>query len=206
VSEYFGFERGTPVDRYYLHQFLNAHRGVITGKVLEIQVSGYTRRYGHAVSLAHTVDIDPSISPTPTFVVDLARAEGVIPDDTYDCFLLPNTLSVIRDIEGALRNALRVVKPGGVVIATAAGFVQLTGRDDDYWRMSAAGWREVTNRVWPGCEVTVEQHGNCLTAVGAMLGLTMEEFSPDELQAHHDKFSVAITLFCRKTSGACPTE
>lgn len=100
MSEYFGFERGTPVDRYYLHRFLDAHRGLITGKVLEIQMPGYTRTYGQAVSLAHSVDIDPSVSPQPTFVVDLARAEGVIPDNTYDCFLLPNTLSVLEDIEG----------------------------------------------------------------------------------------------------------
>ena len=202
MSEYFGFERGTPVDRYYLHRFLDAHRGLITGKVLEIQMPGYTRTYGRAVSVAHSVDIDPSVSPRPTFVVDLARAEDVIPDNTYDCFLLPNTLSVIEDIEGALRNALRVVKPGGVVLATTAGFVPFTGREDDFWRMSAAGWRQIAARVWPECEVQIEQHGNYLIAVGAMLGLAAEEFSQEELEAHHAKFPVATTLFCRKPPGA----
>ena len=38
-SASYGFERGQPVDRYYLHRFLNANRDVITGDVLEVQSS-----------------------------------------------------------------------------------------------------------------------------------------------------------------------
>jgi hypothetical protein len=34
-SSRFGFERGQPIDRFYLHRFLSAHREVITGDVLE---------------------------------------------------------------------------------------------------------------------------------------------------------------------------
>lgn len=198
MSEYYGFERGTPVDRYYLHRFLERERRWITGRVLEIQMPGYTRKYGHDTVDAHAVDINPLIQPRPTYVVDLARAEDVIPDETYDCFLLPNTLCVLKDIEGALRNALRVLKPGGVILASTAAFVPLTGGEDDYWRMSAAGWRELALKVWPGCEVVVEQHGNCLTAVGSMLGLALEEFSDEELTATHGKYPVLVTLFCRK--------
>ena len=127
-----------------------------------------------------------------------AKAEETIPSNSYDCFLLPNTLCVLKDIEGALRNALRVLKPGGVILASTGVFVQLTGHEDDYWRLSAAGWRELANRAWPGCEVRIEQHGNCMTAVGAMLGLSLEEFAPAELDAHHHKYPVLVTLFCRK--------
>ena len=47
-----------------------------------------------------------------------AKAEETIPSNSYDCFLLPNTLCVLKDIEGALRNALRVLKPGGVILAS----------------------------------------------------------------------------------------
>src|ERR1044071_5992531 len=46
-SSTFGVERGTPVDRHYLHRFLDAHRELITGSVLEVQVSSYTTRFGH---------------------------------------------------------------------------------------------------------------------------------------------------------------
>lgn len=196
-SNHFGFERGTPLDRYYLHRFLAEHRHLITGRVLEIQNSGYTHRFGHGVRDAHTIDIVPNFSPT--YVCDLAQSQRVIADASYDCFLLPNTLSVLRDIDGCLREAFRIVKPGGVILATAAGLVPLTGDAPDYWHLSAAGWREVTARVWPrAAEVRIEAHGNCLSAVAAMLGLAHEELDAAELDVTDPRFPVLVTVFCRR--------
>lgn len=192
----FGFDRGTPVDRYYLHRFLDAHRAAITGDVLEIQNSGYTRQFGQHVRTAHSVDVNLTV--TPTFVCDLARSEGVIPSDRYDCFLLPNTLCVLREIDACLRHALRVVKPGGVILASTAGFMPLTPDYPDYWHLSADGWTEIASRVWAGHEVRVESHGNCLAAVAGMLGLAMEEITPAELDVRDPRYPVLVTLFCRK--------
>lgn len=196
-SDNFGFERGTPLDRYYLHRFLDRHRAWITGRVLEIQLPAYTERYGHDLKAAHSVDILPTFSPT--YVCDLARSEGIIPDASYDCFLLPNTLCVLRDIEDCLRHALRVVRPGGVIVATTAGLVPLTGDAPDYWHLSAAGWREIASRVWaPNGEFEIEQHGNCLAAAAAMLGLAHEELDASELDVQDARFPVLVTLFCRR--------
>ncbi len=192
----FGFDRGTPVDRYYLQKFLETHRADITGNVLEIQSPGYANRYGSNLRQVHTIDISPA--SVPTFVCDLARSEGVVPDATYDCFLLPNTLHHLRDLEGSLRQALRVVKPGGVILASAAAFVPLIPDGPDYWRMSATGWVEVTRRAWAGCDVLIESHGNCLAAVAAMLGLALEELTQGEMDASDPRFPVLVTLACRK--------
>ena len=195
-SASFGFDRGTPVDRYYLHRFLEAHRASITGDVLEIQSPGYTERYGHDVRRAHTVDIDPRFGPT--HLVDLARSRGVIPDAAYDCVLLPNTLSLLRDVENCLAQALRIVKPGGAILATASVFVPLVPDVPDYWRMSVAGWTEVVARVWQDAEVRIEAHGNCLAAVAAMMGLAAEELSGEELDVTDERFPVLITFFARR--------
>ncbi len=190
-SRNFGFDRGTPIDRHYLHAFLRANQAAITGDVLEIQGSDHARRYGHALGDTHTVDINPAFAPT--YLCDLAQAD-VIPSGRYDCFLLPNTLCVLRDIEGCLRQALRVVKPGGVVLATTATFVPLVPDGADYWRLSADGWREIASRVWAGHDVTIDAHGNCLAAVSAMLGLAAEELSADELDVHDPHYPVLVTL------------
>ncbi|HET7875189.1 MAG TPA: methyltransferase domain-containing protein [Methylomirabilota bacterium] len=195
-STQFGFDRGTPVDRHYLHRFLEAHRDRIRGEVLEIQTAGYTRRYGSALRRTDTVDIDPQFQPT--YLCDLGRSASVIPSDTYDCFLMPNTLQHLRDVEASLRNALRVVKPGGVILASAAGLIPLIPDGPDYWRLSADGWRELLGRVWPGCEVTVDSHGNCLAAVAAMLGLALEELTAAELDVHDPRYPVLITVACLK--------
>jgi SAM-dependent methyltransferase len=196
-SDHFGFERGTPLDRYYLHQFLDRHRLSITGRVLEIQMSGYTWRFGHEVRRADSIDIIPTFNPT--YVCDLAQSGNVIPDATYDCFLLPNTLCMLRDIEGCLRHALRVIRPGGVILASTAALVPLTGDVPDYWHLSAAGWHEIAARAWsPAGEYHIEAHGNCLAAVAAMLGLAHEELDPAELDVNDPRFPVLVTLFCRR--------
>ncbi|MDO8795689.1 MAG: hypothetical protein Q7J25_13845 [Vicinamibacterales bacterium] len=197
-SDNFGFERGTPVDRFYLDRFLHQHRHLITGRTLEIQMPGYTTRFGHNLTATDSIDIAAGTYDGLTYLTDLAQSQAVVPSDSYDCFLLPNTLCVMRDIEGCLRHALRVVKPGGVILATSAALVPLTGDAPDYWHMSAAGWRELVARTWPGCEVRIEQHGNCLTAVAAMLGLALEELRPSEFDEDDPRFPVLITLYCRK--------
>lgn len=197
-SEHFGFERGTPVDRYYLDRFLDQHRQLITGRVLEIQKSDYTVRYGRELAATDSVDIVASSNDNLTYLCDLADCDEVIPDASYDCFLLPNTLCMLRDIEGCLRNALRVVRPGGVILATTAGLMPLTGDVPDYWHASAAGWRELARKVWPGCDVRIEQHGNCLAAVAAMLGLAFEELDPSELDVNDPRYPVLVTVYCQR--------
>ena len=200
-SDQFGFERGTPIDRFYLQRFLDRHRHLITGRVLEVQSSGYTHRYGSALTASDSVDIVTTFNATPTYLVDLALSDNVIPSASYDCFLLPNTLNMLRDVEACMRQALRVVKPGGVILATAAGLVPLTGDVADYWHLSADGWRELAARAWPGCEVQIEQHGNSLTAVAAMLGLAVEELTSAEFEYDDPRFPVQVTIYCRRPAG-----
>jgi SAM-dependent methyltransferase len=122
----------------------------------------------------------------------------MIPTGRYDCFLLPNTLQHLRELDECLRHALRIVKPGGVLLASAAGFVPLIPDGPDYWRFSASGWSERLQRVWPACDVRVQSHGNCLAAVAAMLGLAVEEITPSELDVSDPQYPVLITVFCLK--------
>ncbi|MFQ5668582.1 MAG: hypothetical protein ACE5I7_19425 [Candidatus Binatia bacterium] len=192
----FGFDRGTPIDRYYVEKFFEQNRAHIRGDVLEIQVSTYTRRDGHDVHVAHSVDINSSVAPT--IVCDLASSDGVLPNERYDCFLLPSTPQHLRSLELSMRHALRVLKPGGVILATCAAFVPLIPDGPDYWRNSAAGWAEIVQQAWSGCEVKVQSYGNCLAVVAAMLGLAIEELTPEELDVNDPRYPVVVTLWCRK--------
>jgi SAM-dependent methyltransferase len=194
-STSFGFDRGTPIDRYYLHRFLDANRSVVSGRVLEVQVPSYTKRFGTDVRESHTVDINPVFRAT--YTCDLADA-AQIPTDYYDCFLLPNTFQHIVDLHNALRNMIRVVKPGGTLLASAASLMPLIPDGGDYWRLSPDGWRFVLEAEWTGCEVVVEGHGNCLVAAAAMYGLAQEELSVAELDANDPRYPVLITIRCRK--------
>ena len=194
-STAYGSDRGTPIDRYYLHKFLDSNRKSITGRVLEVQVPSYTKRFGEDVHESHTVDINPAFPAT--YTCDLADA-AQIPSDYYDCFLVPNTFQHIFDLHPALRTMLRVVKPGGVLLASAAGLLPLIPDGGDYWHLTSQGWRLVLAGEWPGCEVSVEAHGNCLAAAAAMYGLAQEELSPAELDVHDPRYEVLTTIRCRK--------
>lgn len=195
-SSTFGFERGTPIDRHYLHAFLDAHRALITGDVLEVQTASYAERYGHDLARTDTFDIVPQFSPT--YLCDLAHAEDVLPDAAYDCLLLPNTVQHFRELDACLRQAFRVVRPGGAILASAAGLLPLTGDAPDYWRLSPAGWRETLPRLWPGADIVVTGHGNCLAAAAAQMGLAAEELTTAELDADDSRFPVLTTILCRK--------
>lgn len=201
-SPHFGADRGTPVDRYYIERFFGENREHIHGDVLEIQSSGYTRRYGHGVQVAHSVDVNPAVNPT--VLCDLADSGDTLPSNRYDCFLMPSTPQHLRQLEPSLRHALRVLKPGGVILATCAAFVPLIPDGPDYWHLSAAGWQEIAQRVWPGCEIRVRSHGNCLAALAAMLGLALEEVRAEELDVYDPRFPVVVTLWCRKPTAPEP--
>jgi SAM-dependent methyltransferase len=194
LSQMYGFDRGTPIDRYYVDKFLSTRSALISGRVLEIQTTDHARRYGSGATVMHTLDINPSFHPT--YLCDLAAAD-IVPSASYDCFLLPNTLCFLRDLEIALRQARRIVRPGGVILATVPVFVPLTPDAIDYWHASADGWRVIANRSWPDCEIHVNSYGNCLAAAAAMYGVAAEELNDDELDAADPRYPVLVTIECR---------
>jgi len=146
------------------------------------------------VTASDTLDISPEFRPT--YQCDLARA-SMVADGSYDCFLLPNTLCFLRELDAALREARRIVRRGGVILATVPGFVPLTPDVADYWHASAEGWGVVAARVWPDCETAVESYGNCLAAAAAMYGIAAEELTDAELDAQDPRYPVLVTIACR---------
>jgi SAM-dependent methyltransferase len=195
-STHYGFDRGTPIDRYYVAQFFDKHRAEITGNVLEIQQTGYTRMFGHDVRASHSLDVEQDHGTT--FVCDLAQSEGVLASDFYDCFLLPDTLNHLFDLERCLEQALRIVKPGGVILATSATLVPTTPDFLDWWRLTPAGWREVTHHVWHDCDISVESYGNVLAATAALMGIAYEELTREELDVNDPRYPVLVSVWCRK--------
>src|SRR5215510_7351380 len=110
LSDRYGYDRGTPVDRYYIELFLQEHRRDIHGRVLEVKDRGYTERYGTDVKRCDVLDMDPH-NGQATIIADLTAADA-IPADTFDCFILTQTLQLIYDIRAAISPAHRSLRPG----------------------------------------------------------------------------------------------
>jgi SAM-dependent methyltransferase len=195
VARDFGYERGTPVDRYYIERFLDEHRSDVRGRVLEVKEPLYTTRVGGAVERSDVLDLDPA-NPRATFVADLAAGDG-LPDDTFDCFILTQTLQLIYRADEAVRHAHRVLRPGGVLLATVPSVSRLAYPPDegpDYWRFTAAACERFVGDVFGAGNVTVRAHGNVLTCMAFLTGMALEELTRAELEHEDTLYPLLVTV------------
>ena len=130
-----------------------------------------------------------------TIVADPARADE-IPDDSFDCFILTETLQLIYDLRAALFHSHRILRPGGVLLST----VPCTSRiepgllDSEYWRFTAASCRRLFEEAFGPGGVVVESHGNVLTSIAFLAGMAAEELRASQLAYHDEYFPLALTV------------
>ena len=206
LSSRFGWDRGgLPIDRYSIERFLEQHTSDIHGRVLEVRDDAYTRKFGGDRVVRADVLHPTADNPKATIVADLARGDE-IPGETFDCIVLTQVLPFIPDVQPAVRTVHRILRPGGVVLATMPGISQIIRYDmdrwGDYWRFTSLSARRVFECAFPDGDVQVEAHGNVLAAMAFLHGLSSRELQPDEL-GHHDRdYEVLITVRAVKRAAA----
>jgi hypothetical protein len=195
LSDEWGIDRGTPIDRHYIERFLAEHRSDIRGIVLEVRDGSYTGRFGREVARCDVLDIDPA-NPQATIVADLAAAD-VVPAETFDCFVLTQTLQFIYDTQGAIGHARRILRTGGVLLATVPAVSRVAprrGRDTDCWRFTALACSRLFGDVFGARNVTVRAYGNVLTGIGFLAGIAAEELTARELAEDDPYFPLVVTV------------
>lgn len=198
LSYRWGFDRGTPIDRYYIECFLAAHSNDIHGRALEVMDNRYTTRFGAGVTSNDVLDVD-SGNDRATVVGDLSRP-GDLPVATFDCFVLTQTLQFIYDVEAAIAGAHAVLRPGGTLLATVPAVSRIdrnAGPSDDYWRFTEASVTRLFTPVF-GADVAVSSYGNVLTAVAFLMGMAADELKADELHYTDSFFPVLIGVRAAK--------
>lgn len=203
VSREFGYDRGQPIDRYYVENFLAYHAGDIQGRVLEIGDAAYTNQFGgDRVTISEVLHVEAD-HPAATIVGDLSHAQH-IPSDAFDCFILTQTLHLVYDVQAAIRTIYRILKPGGVLLATFPGISQISDdRWADYWCWSftTLAAQRLFGEVFPREAIQVEAFGNVLVATAFLQGLATEELTPEELDYQDARYEVLITLRATKPQG-----
>jgi SAM-dependent methyltransferase len=203
ISREFGYDRGQPIDRYYIENFLARQAPDIRGCVLEVGDDSYTRRFGGTRVTAREVLHVNAGHPAATIVGDLTHADH-IPANTFDCFILTQTLHLIYDVQLALRTVYRILKPRGIVLATLPGVSQISHDEwakDWYWSFTVAAILRLFTEVFPAADVTVESYGNVLAAAAFLQGLAATELSPTELEYRDPNCQLLITVRAEKPGG-----
>jgi glycosyltransferase involved in cell wall biosynthesis/SAM-dependent methyltransferase len=184
----FGFERGGPVDRYYIEEFLAREAASIRGRVLEIGDNSYTMQYGaEAVDQSDVLHIDAA-SPHATFVGDLSNAPQ-LPTEAFDCIVLTQTLQFIYDFRAALATCYRILKPGGTLLLTVPGLSPIDKgewQDIWYWSFTDKALARLMADLLPETDVTITTYGNVRVATAFLYGMGLGEITPEEL-AYQDK-------------------
>lgn len=198
ISRIFGLDRGLPIDRYYIEQFLSSNASDIRGCVLEMGDPFYTRKFGgDRVTRSDVLHVAEG-NPEATIVADLTRADHV-PSDAFDCIVCVQTMQMIYDVRAALRHLCRILKPGGALLATSHGISKIGRREGidhwgEYWRLTAQSARRLFEENFPAANIEVETYGNVFTAIASLHGLGAEELSPEELDYFDPDYEVLITV------------
>jgi len=197
LSETFGWDRGTPIDRQYIEQFLASHRDDIDGRVLEVKDARYTERFGAGNEITSTiVDIDAD-NPDAAIVGDLCQP-GVLPAESFDCFILVQTVHLLADPFTAVDNAWKSLAPGGVLLITVPTVSRSSRAYPDYWRWTPEGLQTFLSEQMPGANIEVEGYGSLVTCIAFLLGLATKELRADELDARDKAFTMIASARVQK--------
>jgi glycosyltransferase involved in cell wall biosynthesis len=203
ISRTFGFDRGTPVDRYYIERFLAENAGDIRGRVLEIGDNVYTQRFG-AVWVEQSDILHVATNPRATLIGDLARLD-VLPAAAFDCIVLTQTLHFVFDMRAAVATLHQALKPGGVLLTTTPGISPVDRGEWGktwYWSLTAPAVRSLLAERFRLNDIAVEAHGNVFAATAFLYGLALEELKQADLDVNDESFPVIVAARAVKAENA----
>lgn len=201
VSRNFGYDRGTPVDRWYIERFLGGHADDIRGRVLEIGDDAYSRRFGHDIARQDVLHVMPG-SPGATIVGDISRP-GTLPDEAFDCLVITQTLHLIYDMPAAVGHLRRSLAPGGVLLLTVPGVSSVDPGEWGgtwYWSLTPSALERLLADTFGEGNVSVEAFGNLYAATSFLHGLAVEDIDPSMLAAQDDSYPLVVCARARRAA------
>ena len=201
VSGNWGFDRGQPVDRYYIENFLDRSREHIAGRVLEVADNAYTCRFGKQAVTRSDILHDAPGHPRATVVADLSAPETA-PTNEFDCIICTQTLQLIYDISPALQSLHKMLKPGGTLLLTVPGITAISREDmnrhGDFWRFTSASIERALQDTFGADGVVVKAFGNVYAATAFLHGLAVEELDRNKLDFLDPDYEVLLAATARK--------
>jgi glycosyltransferase involved in cell wall biosynthesis len=194
-SNEFGYDRGGPVDRYYIENFLKQEAQTIRGRVLEIGDNEYTLQFGTNVAQSDIWHVDAS-NERASFIGDLSDAPHV-PDNLFDCIVITQTLHVIYDYKGALATCYRMLKPGGTLLLTVPGITPIDRgewRKTWYWSFTDSALHRMMGELFSVDDITINSYGNVFIASAFLYGMGISEVTKEQLDYYDPQFQVINTV------------
>jgi len=200
LSTQFGFDRGLPIDRYYIERFLERFSADVAGSLLEVGDDGYSRRFGGSrVTQQDVLHVHPG-NLQATIVGDLAEP-GLLPDNSFDCMIITQTLQLIFDFRAAITGLHEALKPGGVLLLTVPSISQLDVGEAGstwYWTFTPLSMMRMFCEEFGSAAITVDVFGNVFAATAFLQGVAAEEVDCAKLQPYDPAYPVVIAVRAQK--------
>ena len=197
ISTKYGFDRGTPIDRYWIEDFLYKNRNHIQGHCLEITDDHYVSKFGGNVTKVDVLDIDKN-NKLANIYGDLRNLKDVIPNNTYDCTILTHVLGLIDEYENVIKETYRILKPGGVMLFTSSTFSPVYDEAVNYWRFTPASIGYIFGKYFKEKNIHIKSYGNVLAGQAFWVGMAQEDLTKRELEYNDSRFPCIVTARIKK--------
>lgn len=194
VTRDFGFELGTPIDRYYINGFIRKYSDNICGEVLEVSEDTYASKFANSDFRLTLLHIDEKKG---CLQGNLETGEG-IPSGKFNCIILTQTLPFIFDLEPVVNNIYKMLKKGGTLLATNPCISQISRFDmdrwGDFWRFTPLCIERLFQKKFSSNNISITSFGNVLTSTCFLQGIPAEKLSSEELDYLDEDYPVTIGL------------
>lgn len=202
VSDFLGHDRGTPIDRYYIEDFLKKYSHYIKGNVLEVRDNNYTKKYGgEKINKSDILVYREEANLDYTIVDDLSDPK-VLRDNYYDCIILTQVLQYIPQIQKALHYTYSKLKHGGIALITVPGIAPISTYDyerwDANWMFTGLTMRYLLSQITDRKNFDIYTYGNIKSAAAFLYGYAWQELKKVDLDKNDIKYQVIVAAVLKK--------
>ncbi|PIR53251.1 hypothetical protein COU76_02055 [Candidatus Peregrinibacteria bacterium CG10_big_fil_rev_8_21_14_0_10_49_10] len=145
-------------DRHLLRTFVEEHAKNFSGSVVDIGAGEkrYAQLFAHCAEY-RTLDVREETKP------DIVSSIEAIPlqDASVDGVVCTQVLGDVWDVQKAVTEMIRVLKPGGLLLITESLLNEEHDEPHDYWRFTEFAWRKLLEEA---CTIEVlEKRGGFFT-------------------------------------------
>jgi glycosyltransferase involved in cell wall biosynthesis len=196
AGEFWGVNRGHPIDRYYMDRFFKENSDYIKGIVLEIGEDLYAYKYGKENVIKCDIVNISNDSDSPSVIYADSVFALHIPSGIYDCVILTRVLRQIYNLSSAIETLKSVLKPGGTVLAALPGICPntdgLTYNRNWLWHFTSSSARELFEKEFAPENLEIKCYGNVLAATGLLMGLVSEDLTREELDYIDHRYEIIV--------------
>ncbi|MBW4613769.1 MAG: class I SAM-dependent methyltransferase [Desmonostoc vinosum HA7617-LM4] len=194
ICQAFGLTRGTPIDRYYINQFIEEIRSQVFGNLLEVGGTPKDKDFYQINSSTSSKILNLEAGLGVDIVGDVHDV-SIIEPESFDSVISVNVLEHCYAPWIAVENIYTWLKPGGKCFITVPSAIRVHTTPGDYWRFlpDGVGW---IFKNFSRQQLYV--YGNPISVIASYHGIAAEELTIEELDVFHPDYPVVTCIVAEK--------